>query len=57
MWGLTFTFTGTILIGCAIDDVESYWLPHRLSEVELFSDWTGRYFLLESWWGNLEGDL
>ena len=45
------------LIGCATDDVESHWWPHRLPEVLLFSNWTGRYSLLGSWWGNLAGDL
>ena len=44
--GLTFLFAGWILIGCAEVDVESHWWPHKLPEVLLFSDWTGRYYLL-----------
>ena len=57
MQGLAYLFIGTILIGCVTDGVKSNWWPHRLPEVLLFSNWTGRYFLLGSWWGNLEGDL
>ena len=57
MQGLAYLFIGTILIGCVTDGVKSNWWPHRLPEVLLFSNWTGRYFLLESWWGNLAGDI
>ena len=46
MQGLTFLFAGSIFIGCAEVDVESHWWPHKLPEVLLFSDWTGRYYLL-----------
>ena len=57
MQGLAYLFIGTILIGCVTDGVKSNWWPHRLPEVLLFSNWTGRYFLLGSWWGNLAGDI